>query len=290
MPGVLSLRLYRPYEGQELFFGQFDDVTRRVSRLPLIEESAFCAPCHFGEFWGVPIYNSYGEWLESPYSDAETGSTCQDCHMPAVDYDFFVYPDQGGLHRDYSPILSHLMPGAMDEQLLQNSVTMTTTAQLQGEEILVEVRITNDQTGHHVPTDSPLRHLILWVDARDAQGQALTLLQGTTLPDWCGVGDPADGDYAGLPGKAFAKVLQELWTEVYPSGAYWNQTRIVSDNRIAAFDTDCSTYVFAAREAETATVEVTLLFRRAFKQVMDWKNWRVPDIVMERTSLQLGSD
>jgi hypothetical protein len=290
MPGVLSLSLYRPYEGQELFFGQFDDVTRRVSRLPLIEESAFCASCHFGEFWGVPIYNSFGEWLQSPYSDAETGSTCQDCHMPPVDYDYFVYPEKGGLHRDYTPVLSHSMPGAMDEQLLQNSVTMTATAQVEGDAIVVQVHITNDQTGHHVPTDSPLRHLILRVDARDVQGQALTLLQGETLPDWCGIGDPADGYYAGLPGKAFAKVLQELWTEVYPSGAYWNQTRILSDNRIAAFATDHSTYSFAAPADGAVTVEVVLWFRRAFKQLMDWKQWDAPDIVMERSLLNVQLD
>jgi hypothetical protein len=287
MPGVMSMRLHRPYEGQELFFGQFDDVTRRVSRLPLIEESAFCAPCHFGEFWGVPIYDSYGEWLQSPYSDPETGSTCQDCHMPATDYDYFVYPEKGGLSRDYSAILSHRMPGAMDEPLLQNAVSMTATAQLQGDVIVVQVDITNDQTGHHVPTDSPLRHVILRVDARDARGQALTLLQGETLPEWCGAGDPADGYYAGLPGKAFAKVLQELWTEVSPSGAYWNQTRIVSDNRIAAFATDQSTYTFATPAEGPVTVEVVLWFRRAFKELMDWKQWDAPDIMMERSEVDV---
>ncbi|MGD8760312.1 MAG: carboxypeptidase-like regulatory domain-containing protein, partial [Anaerolineales bacterium] len=57
-PGVLSMRLYRPEEEQQLFFGNFDDVTRRVSYLPLIEESAFCAPCHYGVFWDEVIYNS----------------------------------------------------------------------------------------------------------------------------------------------------------------------------------------------------------------------------------------
>ena len=106
----------------------------------------------------------------------------------------------------------------------------------------------------------------------------------------CGVGDPADGDYAGLPGKAFAKVLQELWTEVYPSGAYSNQTRILSDNRIAAIETDRSAYVFAAPQSGTAIVEVTLLFRRAFKELMDWKDWQVPDILMERSLLELSPD
>lgn len=52
---VLSMRLHRPKEGQQLFFGNFDDVTRRVSYLPLGEESAFCAPCHFGVFWDTVI-------------------------------------------------------------------------------------------------------------------------------------------------------------------------------------------------------------------------------------------
>ena len=44
-------------------------------------EALDCAPCHFGQFWGTQIYNSFGEWLDSSYSDPETGRTCQDCHM-----------------------------------------------------------------------------------------------------------------------------------------------------------------------------------------------------------------
>ncbi len=53
----------------------------------------------------------------------------------------------------------------------------------------MQVNLTNDQTGHLVPTDSPLRHLILLVRAEDEQGQRLTQLDGPRLPDWCGVGD-----------------------------------------------------------------------------------------------------
>lgn len=88
MPGTLSIRLYRPGPDQQLFFGNFDDVTRRVSYNPLYEQSQYCAPCHFGVFWDTAVYNSFGEWLESPYSAPETGRTCQDCHMPTVDYLF----------------------------------------------------------------------------------------------------------------------------------------------------------------------------------------------------------
>ena len=283
------MRLYRSKGEQVLFFGTFDDVTRRVSRLPLEEESAFCAPCHFGVFWDEIIYNSYGQWLESPYSDPETGQTCQDCHMPVTDATTFVLPEKGGLERPPGRIFDHRMPGAMDEELLQNAVTMTATAQLEGETVVVQVDITNDKTGHHVPTDSPLRHLILLICATDAQGNILRQLDGPTVPEWGGIGDPSEGYYAGLPGKAFAKVLQELWTEVSPTGAYWNPTRVLSDNRLAAFATDSSVYTFAAPTEGEVTVEVTLLFRRAFKELMDQKGWDVPDIVMEQEVIPLSA-
>jgi hypothetical protein len=284
------MRLYRPEEEQQLFFGNFDDVTRRVSYLPLIEESAFCAPCHHGVFWDEVIYNSYGEWLESPYSDPATGQTCQDCHMPAVAYDHFVYPEQGGIIRDPNLIFSHQMPGASDETLLQNAVTLEVSAVRREGQVQVTVVITNDKTGHHVPTDSPLRHLILLVRATDGQGEGLDQLAGPTVPEWGGVGDPAQGYYAGLPGTAFAKVLQELWTEVSPTGSYWNPTRIVSDNRIAAFETTSSDYTFSAPMDGEVQVEVTLLFRRAFLQIMDWKDWDVPDIIMAHQSIILKED
>lgn len=287
MPGVLSMRLYRSEGDEVLFFGTFDDVTRRVSYLPLEEESAFCAPCHFGVFWDTVIYDSFGEWLRSPYNDPENGQTCQDCHMPVTDATFFALPEKGGLERPPGRIFSHYMPGAMDDELLQNAVTMTATAQLEGDAVMVQVEITNDQTGHHVPTDFPARHLILLVQATDAYGNPLEQLEGPTVPEWGGVGDPSEGYYADQPGKAFAKVLEELWTEISPSAAYWNPTRVLSDNRLAAFATDSSSYNFAAPDEGEVKVEVTLLFRRAFIEMMDQKGWDVPDIVMEQETVRL---
>jgi hypothetical protein len=174
------------------------------------------------------------------------------------------------------------MPGADDEMLLQNAVAMTATAHLDCDTVIVEVDITNDQTGHHVPTDSPLRHLILLVRAIDSERTLLSLVDGPILPEWCGL-------QAGLPGKTYAKVLQELWTEVSPTAAYWNPTRVLSDNRLAALATDSSTYTFAAPESGEVQVEVSLLYRRAFAGLMAQKGWDVPDILMERTSAALTS-
>lgn len=201
-----------------------------------------------------------------------------------------VAPGKGGVERDPLTISAHTFPGAASTDLLQNAVSMTVAVWLEDGRLIVTVNILNDKTGHHVPTDSPLRHLILLVTATDGQGQALPLLDGPTIPAWGGVGNPDEGYYAGLPGKANAKILSELWTEITPSGAYWNPTRIISDNSIPAFGSDTSTYVFQTSEVfETSevSVQVTLLFRRAFKELMDWKGWNVPDIVMEQQTLTI---
>lgn len=298
MPGVLSQDIRRPFpedpDRYQLFFGSFDDdnVPMEDTFLPLIKESQWCAPCHFGVFWDTVVYNSFGEWMESSYSDPVTGKSCQQCHMPAptiLDGQPLtnVAPGLGGVERDPLTIPGHTFPGAANTDLLQNSVTMDVSARREGEQIIVEVTITNDQTGHHIPTDSPLRQMILLVDVRDEQGQALPLRDGPTVPEWGGVGDPAEGYYAGLPGKGFAKILMELWTEISPSGAYWNPTRVVSDNRIPAFGSDVSAYTFTAPADGKVTVEVTLLFRRAFIELMDQKGWEIPDIIMEEQTVTL---
>lgn len=208
--------------------------------------------------------------------------------MPPGRADYFTRVDKGGLIRDPQTIFSHRMPGAMDEELLQNAVSMDVNANRQGEQIVITVTITNDQTGHHIPTDSPLRHLILMVRAIDEQEHFLRQSGGPMIPEWAGIGDPNQGYYAGLPGKAFAKVLEEFWTEVSPSGAYWNPTRVLYDNRLAAFATDTSTYTFAAVADDEVTVDVTLLFRRAFINLMAQKSWDTPDIVMEHKRINVS--
>ena len=300
MPGVLSMEVRRPFtddpERFQLFFGTFDDdnVPEEDTYLPLIETSQFCAACHFGVFWDTVVYNSFGEWLDSPYSDPlfSGAQTCQQCHMPAPSMlggepITNVAPTQGGVERDPQTIHAHIQLGARHPEFLQEAVTMHATASRNADALTVEVRITNDKTGHHVPTDSPLRHLILLVKATTADGRQLQQVSGPTVPDWGGVGDPEDGYYAGLPGKAFAKVLEELWTEVSPTGAYWNPTRVLSDNRIPALATDKSEYAFTAPERGDVNVEVTLIYRRAYKELMDWKKWEVPDVVMERLVLRV---
>ncbi len=290
MPGVLSFEFRRPPEGHQFFAGPFDDVAPGEDTFsPLHGQSQFCAPCHFGVFWDTTIYNSFGEWLSSPYSDPGSGQTCQDCHMPAGLTDHFALPDAGGRLRDPETIFSHRMPGALDEQFLQNAVSMSVDAWRENGEIVLQVDIANDNTGHHIPTDSPLRHLILLVQATDTQGNRLAQTSGPTIPDWAGTGPPSQGYYSGLPGTAYAKILEELWTQVSPTGAYWNATRVVSDNRIPALETASTQYRFAAAQAGQAALEIKLIFRRAFIELMDQKGWHAPDILIAQKDIVLDA-
>jgi len=291
MPGILSYRLFRPEEGQQVFFGTVLDVTRRVSYLPLQSQSEYCAPCHYGVFGGVVgvgkvtggtvIYNSYGEWLNSPYSDPVNGKTCQDCHMPVSPAKYFVFPERGGMERDYVALHDHTMPGASDEKLLQNSVTMTTTAQHQDGRLRVEVSITNDKTGHHIPTDVPIRSMILVVEALDAAGKPLSLVQGPVNPTWA-------GNYAGKPGKTFARVLRDEWTGEAPTAAYWRPVTEVEDTRLPALATDVTRYTFDLPAGRAAQVQVRLFFRRAFQALAQQKGWTDPDILMEEATLAVA--
>lgn len=298
MPGVLSLDVRRPFPEDktryQLFFGTFDDdnVPMEDTKLPLLSESRYCASCHYGVFWDTLVYNSYGEWLTSSYSDPQTGKTCQQCHMPSptvLDGETLsnVAPGKGGVERVPDTIHAHTFPGAASRELLQNSLTLTATAvrAAEGNLIRVDVRLNNDRTGHSIPTDSPLRQMILLVKAMDSKGNPLTLKQGETLPEWTGVGDPEKGNFSGLPGRAYAKILAEHWTEISPTGAYWNPTRLVSDTRLAALAVDDSSYQFAAPPSGPAIIDVRVWYRRAYKNLAQQKGWTDPDILMESTQI-----
>lgn len=293
-PGILSMRLYRPAEGEQVFFGTLVDVNRRVAYSPLQSESAYCAPCHYGVFGGVvghnsvtggvTIYNSYGEWLESPYSDPESGKTCQECHMPVLEgVDYFVFPEQGGIRRTYADLHDHTMPGAADEQLLQNSVTMTAEAAVGSDGLTVKVSILNDRTGHHIPTDVPIRQMLLVVEAYDAAGSPLPLLAGPVLPGWT-------GDLTGMAGVYYAKLLRDEWTGEFPTAAYWRPVSIAEDTRLAALATDLSQYTFELPAGTAGSVHVRLLYRRAFYELAELKGWNDPDILMEEATIQVEAN
>ena len=283
-PGAQSQRVLRPPQGDNIFFGPYDDIHAPDTYLPAMTQSQFCAPCHQFSFWGTPIYESYNEWLASPY--ARAGVTCQDCHMPPTGDTYFALPELGGLEHPPERIPSHLQRGASDVELLQNTVSMTVSAEQVANRLRVTVSITNTEAGHHVPTDFPGRHMILEVMAMgghgSGQGQALPLQSGPTVPEW-------GGEYAGQPGEAYAKVLKDVVTGESPVVSYWKQTLIENDNRLPAFGSDVTVYDFLIpEEGGQINVEVRLLFRRAFQSLVDERGWDLGEIVMEASQLTMG--
>lgn len=287
MPGVLSISFRRPAPGSQLFIGPYDDVAGEDTYSPLQRRSQICAPCHYGQFWGVQVYNSFGEWLASSYADPVSGETCQDCHMPRRGSALVARRDKGAGDRDPQTVYSHLMPGTSDIALLRDTAVLRVNGQRAGDGIQVRVQVTNAKAGHHIPTDHPARNVILVVSATDAAGRELRQLSGPVIPDWGGKGNER-ADYAGRPGKIFAKILEELWTGVVPTAAYWNPTRLREDTRLAAKATDTTDYQFAAPEnGGRVAVRAILVFRRAFKTLDKQKGWAAPDILMNEQDVQL---
>lgn len=280
-PGVLSMDFRRPPPGRQLFLGPYDDVAPGDNTYsPLQNQSQMCASCHFGLFWGAQVYNSFGEWLDSPYSDPIKGRTCQDCHMPRRGATRIARADKGSMEREANAVFSHLMPGAADIALLQDTASLDLQASRDGNILRVKVIVVNEKAGHHIPTDHPARNILLVVSATDSRGQPLPMLSGPVIPEWGGTGDEPN-DYAGQPGRGYAKILEELWTQVSPTAAYWNPTVLREDTRIPALGRDVSEYEFAA-PSDFGAVNVTaqLIFRRAFKSLGKQKSWNTDDILM----------
>lgn len=135
-----------------------------------------------------------------------------------------------------------------------------------------------------------MRNMLLLVEATDRNGQRLSLVHGEKLPEWAGVGPLEKGNYAGLPGKGYAKVLKDLM--LYPDrrlnrdfvfeypAPHWRPTLIEHDSRIPADGTDSTTYQFQVLESTPKPIQITtrLIYRRAYKKWLDAKGFEIADL------------
>lgn len=303
-PGVLGYNFLRPepttvrrYVGPHIYANLEDfenpNSGNRITYSPIYEKSEFCAPCHYGKFWETEVYNSYGEWLDSAY--AQDGTTCQDCHMNPG-----YLCGESGDDNVGTGVITHDM--TVRECMLKETATMDVNASYEKgkDRIAVTVTLKNENAGHNFPTDSPLRQLVLLVEAEDQFGNNLYQVGGEVIPLWGGV-----GNVAGKPGKIFANLLIEEYfnprynTDISPTIAYWNKTKPAwknSDTRLkpkfynaegaVEYDPDESTYYFAAPFPVSgkinATVTVRLYYRYAYFDLMIQKGWNRPDILLHQ--------
>ncbi|OUU26152.1 MAG: hypothetical protein CBC13_00795 [Planctomycetia bacterium TMED53] len=297
IPGAVTVQ--RPDSSglvDQVMYGLLGDVDfvvqnqMRGSFQPQLAAEA-CAVCHeynndpdhdndFNEPSSIPAQETYSEWKNSPYGDPASPlfQTCVDCHMTPfatqpVDACSALFPP---LLRDPSMVHGHDIQGTTPV-FLENAVTLTLQAEQVGDELQVAAEILNDQTGHSVPSGVTLRNMILKITATDANGIELTQASGDTINALGGVGDPAQGFFAGLPGKLFAKINRDA--NGNESVLFTEAEAIVLDNRIEPLATDLTQINFdLVGVVSPVAVEARLIYRRAPRQLVADKGWQTDGI------------
>jgi hypothetical protein len=128
--------------------------------------SLVCAGCHeYVNQEGTPIMTTFSEWRES--SARERGTNCQTCHMGVtranvVDPQVKRLPDV--------PVNLHQVPGGHSLEQLYKALRVRFDIIRVGDELTVDVGITNKGAGHAVPTGMPNRRIILSVELDAGQG------------------------------------------------------------------------------------------------------------------------
>jgi hypothetical protein len=169
-------------------------------------------------------------------------------------------------------------------RLIQGAAEIRLEPTLSGGQIHVKVTVENKRAGHKFPTDSPLRHLILVVEARDWRKNPLTQSNGPKVPVW------AAADLGGQAGQLYANILKDKDTNLAPSFAYWNPVEAAwqgADTRLPPLDPVQSVYSFAAPYDRSATITARLIYRKAFLNVAMEKGWSLADLDVEVTNAEM---
>jgi hypothetical protein len=165
--------------------------------------------------------------------------------------------------------------------IVQEAARIGLEFKLEGGQMKIRVTVENTGAGHKFPTDSPLRHLILVLEARDWRGNPLVQTDGPKVPVW------AASDYGGYAGQIYANILKDKDTNLAPSFSYWNPVENAwqgSDTRLVPGAPVESDYAFAAPYDRSATITARLIYRKAFMNVVQQKGWYMGDLDVKVTS------
>jgi hypothetical protein len=284
---------------------------------PVFDQGQFCSLCHShfkkldnGKTWEssrvysaaewegfelgtnnyLPIQTTFQEWKQwqdqLPSDDPNKGKKCQDCHMSwrkeMLPYDNYVV-DSGarnmwGTFRSPKNIRPHHFDGGTETQL-KTALALEVEGEISGKTLTINVYITNTNGGHWVPTGETMRSVMLLLKATDSSGKPLEMIKGGRLPDWAGKGDAEAGNYAGLPGAVFARVLGDDQGHLHVP--FWKATKVVFDTRVRPKKTVNLKFEFAIENPEDEpTAKASLIYRPVIRQLATIKNWDVKDILI----------
>jgi hypothetical protein len=264
------LILLRPAAGDTLTFGPLDDAVRSgesFAHAPFYKESRYCASCHEGVVFGVHAYGTYSEWLESPAK--KRGTQCQECHMPPTGTLTNIAPGKGGIERNPKTLAAHHTPGGTPA-LLRRSLSLQARTSAGGR---LDVEVKADAVGHRVPTGFVDRHLILLVEATDADGKRVKLAEGPTLPK-------SAGNWSAWPGVLYAKQL--IGADDRAPTPFWLPVLRSVDTRLLPEQADRRAFVF---HDDVATVRVQLWYRRFWHEVAHARGWHDNDVLVTEKTL-----
>ena len=170
--------------------GEICSGCHEYSQAPLWESAAAALDSARWPDGTLPIHSTWSEWAGSLHSPS---TPCQACHMPptgalnSADIEFLGL-DPGiaaGFHRGPTSVRDHSFYGPLGDRptlgrLLDEAASLTGTASIDGDELLIEATVTNFGAGHGLPTGEPLRSMLLVVDAR-CETDPLTQVAGPSL-------------------------------------------------------------------------------------------------------------
>jgi hypothetical protein len=258
----------------QIFFGPLDDVDRGEDVYsPLYRESRYCASCHEGVVFGVPVYSTYSEWLESPAR--KEGKQCQSCHMAPTGTMSNIAPGSGGIERDPHTLGNHRFFDTSQAEMLRRSLTVTADVVSNANGVGITVHVQADHAGHRVPTGFVDRNLLLLVEAVGANG-SIAPLEGPKIPSFAGA------EWAGKAGKVYTKRLTDF--DGNSPVPFWRARPEVEDNRLYSGQVDSITWRFPLGADH---IRIRLIYRRFWPEASKTKGWPKDDIVVVEKELQL---
>lgn len=284
-PPAGAYGMHEPVQYGVLGDTMYTDFEMRPSYQPQLS-AAMCCTCHqdtndhdddgeFGDPGSVVSEPTWDEWTASAYSDPNSVhyATCVDCHMKPTGKNYASTLSIAPF-REAESMGGHDIRGTTPEYL-QNAADVDLAVVQNGNVLQVDVTVDNSMTGHSLPTGVTVRNMILLVEAtRDSDGAALTHTGAQVVHDLAGVGSPAAGYYAGLPGKLYGKHNHDI------SGAgpvfYTEATGVLFDTRIPALTADATSYTFDVPPGTgSVSVRARLIYRRSYTFLTDAKGWTV---------------
>jgi len=200
---------------------------------PVHTSSLVCITCHeYKNPQGLPVLTTYSEWQATSYGKAD--EDCQTCHMYSVQgkvVDPRVLPSNATLNL-------HQIPGGHSIEQLNKAIKAALTVAREGDQVRVVVKLTNQGAGHYVPTGSPLRQLILEVNAESYAGQRFS----------------EQRVYRRTVADATGKVVNSE-PLVFVKGA-----KVLTDTRLAPKETKTETFTFPMRRGSQARVVASFYY------------------------------